>query len=156
AFAPLYRQVTLAALRAMLTGQPVKADFELGYNDVLDAWNHYLAHDNAGRGVVLIGHSQGSRILTALIRREIEGKPIQSQIVSALLPGTNVMAPKGRDAAGPSKHMPLCRSASQNACIITYVSFRATSPPPADSRFGLAKGDEVVACTNPAALGGGS
>ncbi len=35
-----------------------------GDRDVKAAWNDYLARDNKGRGVVLIGHSQGSLILT--------------------------------------------------------------------------------------------
>ena len=59
-FAPMYRQVTLTALRAMIGGKPIPVDRDLGYNDVLAAWNYYLAHDNQGRGVVLVGHSQGS------------------------------------------------------------------------------------------------
>ena len=50
-------------------------DRGLQYDDVRDAWNYYLAHDNQGRGFVLIGHSQGSYILTRLIREEIDGKP---------------------------------------------------------------------------------
>ena len=29
------------------------------YDDVRDAWSYYLEHDNQGRGVVLVGHSQG-------------------------------------------------------------------------------------------------
>ncbi len=53
-FAPLYRQITLTALRALLAGNPMPADRVLAYNDVLDAWNYYLEHDNNGRGVVLI------------------------------------------------------------------------------------------------------
>ena len=57
-YAPLYRQVTLPALRAMITGKPMAGmNFALGYNDVVDAWKHYLENDNRGRGVVLIGHS---------------------------------------------------------------------------------------------------
>ena len=56
-FAPLYRQFTLTALRANAAGKPIAADRMIGYNDVLDAWNHYLKNDNRGRGVVLIGHS---------------------------------------------------------------------------------------------------
>jgi Protein of unknown function (DUF3089) len=68
-YAPLYRQVTLTALRALLTGKPMpEADFALPYKDVSDAWNSYLEHDNRGRGVVLIGHSQGAIVLTQLIR----------------------------------------------------------------------------------------
>ncbi|HET8677963.1 MAG TPA: DUF3089 domain-containing protein [Blastocatellia bacterium] len=156
-FAPLYRQVTLTALRAAIAGRPMTADRALTYNDVVDAWKHYLANDNQGRGVVLIGHSQGSGVLTQLIRNEIDGKPDQERIISALLLGTNVAVPKGKDVGGAFQHMPLCRSASQTGCVIAYVSFRADVPPPANSRFGRAQGqDMVAACTNPAALGGGS
>ena len=132
------------------------SDRTLGYGDVLDAWNHYLKHDNNGRGVVLIGHSQGSGVLSELIRREIDGKPVQSRVVSALLLGTNVAVPKGKDVGGAFSKMPLCRSAEQTGCVITYVSFRSTIPPPADSRFGRVQGEGMEAgCTNPAALGGG-
>lgn len=62
-YAPLYRQVTLSALRAVIAGKPIPVDREMAYNDVLDAWNYYLAHFNHGRGVVLVGHSQGSGAL---------------------------------------------------------------------------------------------
>src|SRR5260370_24188271 len=53
-YAPMYRQITLTALRAMLGGTPMPMDRALAYNDVVDAWNYYLEHDNQGRGVVLI------------------------------------------------------------------------------------------------------
>lgn len=156
-YAPLYRQITLTALRAMLAGKPIPADRALAYNDVLDAWNYYLEHDNKGRGVVLIGHSQGSAILTQVIKSEIDGKPVQSKIISALLLGTSLPVPKGKDVGGAFQHMPLCHAANQTGCVITYASFRATNPPPANSRFGKVSGDNMVsACTNPAALGGGS
>src|SRR5262245_34804455 len=156
-FAPMYRQVTLAALRAGIAGTPTNPDYALGYNDVLDAWNYYLQHDNNGRGVVLIGHSQGSGVLTQLIRNEIDGKPVQSKIVSALLLGTSLPVPKGRDVGGAFQHIPLCRSASQTGCVIAYASFRSTIPPPENSRFGRVQGENMLAaCANPAALGGGS
>jgi hypothetical protein len=156
-YAPLYRQVTLTALRAAIGGRPMPVDRMLAYNDVLDAWNYYLEHDNKGRGVVLIGHSQGSGVLTQLIKSEIDGKPIQSRIVSALLLGTSLPVPKGKDVGGAFKSMPLCHSATQTGCVITYASFRANVPPPANSRFGKVQGENMVsACTNPAALGGGS
>jgi hypothetical protein len=155
-FAPLYRQFTLTALRAGTAGKPMTADRTLAYNDVLDAWTHYLKNDNNGRGVVLIGHSQGSGVLTQLIRNEIDGKPVQARIVSALLLGTNVAVPKGKDVGGAFKHMPLCRSAEQTGCIVTYVTFRSTIPPPPDSRFGrVADAGMEAGCTNPAALNSG-
>ena len=156
-YAPLYRQVTLTALRAMISGKPLAADRMLAYNDVLDAWNHYLEHDNHGRGVVLIGHSQGSGVLTQMIKNEIDGKPIQKQIVSALLLGTNVAVPKGKDVGGAFEHMPVCKSPTQTGCVIAYVTFRESAPPPPNSRFGRVPGENMqAACTNPAALAGGA
>jgi hypothetical protein len=155
-FAPMYRQVTLTALRAMLAGKPMPVERELGYNDVVAAWNYYLAHDNKGRGVVLVGHSQGSGVLTQLIKNEIDGKPIESQILSAILMGTSVPVPKGADVGGAFKHMPVCRSNRQLGCIIAFADFRATAPPPANSRFGKAPEGMQAVCANPAALGGGS
>jgi hypothetical protein len=156
-YAPLYRQVTLTALRAATSGQPLAVDRALAYNDVLDAWNHYLQHDNGGRGVALIGHSQGSGMLTQLIKNEIDGKPAQGRLVSALLLGTNLPVSIGRDVGGAFEHVPLCRSPKQAGCVVAYASFRSSVPPPANSRFGRVSGDGVLpACTNPAALAGGS
>ena len=156
-YAPLYRQFTLTALRAATTGTPMQADRTLGYNDVKDAWNYYLQHDNNGRGVVLVGHSQGSGVLTQLIREEIDGKPIQSRLVSALLLGTSLPVPKGKDVGGAFKSIPVCHSAAQTGCVIAFASFRSTIPPPPESRFGRVQGEGMQAvCANPAALGGGS
>jgi hypothetical protein len=156
-FAPLYRQVTLTALRAGIAGKPMTVDRALGYNDVVDAWKYYLEHDNQGRGVVLIGHSQGSGVLTQLIRNEIDGKPVQERLISALLLGTSLPVPKGKDVGGAFKQFPVCRSASQTGCVIAYASFRSNVPPPANSRFGRVGGEGMAAaCANPAALGGGS
>lgn len=160
-FAPVYRQVTLAALRSMMTGQPMPgltdpATRTTGYQDVVDAWNHYLAHENKGRGVVLIGHSQGSGVLQRMIPAEVEGKPIQKQLISALILGSNLPVEAGKET-GQLKTIPLCKSASQIGCAISYVTFRDTIPPPANSRFGkVQQAGMEAACTNPAALGGGS
>jgi hypothetical protein len=156
-YAPMYRQATLTALRAATTGSPLAVDRALGYNDVKDAWNYYLQHDNNGRGVVLVGHSQGSSVLTQLIREEIDGKPIQSRLVSALLLGTSLPVPRGKDVGGAFKNVPLCRAASQTGCVIAYASFRSTIPPPENTRFGRVQGEGMqAACANPAALAGGS
>jgi len=111
-FAPIYRQVTLTALRAAATGNPIRVDRALAYNDVLDAWNYYLTHDNQGRGVILIGHSQGANVLANLIKQEIDGKPVQSRIISAMLIGSNVAVPEGKDVGGAFQQMPLCRAAT--------------------------------------------
>jgi hypothetical protein len=156
-YAPMYRQITLTALRAMLGGKPMAGDRELALTDVTAAWNHYLAHENQGRGVVLVGHSQGSSLLTQVIKNEIDGKPIADRIVSALLVGTGLTVAKGKDSGGSFQQLPLCRSAKQVGCVIGYASFRADVPPPDNTRFAQSPDPNLVpVCTNPAALGGGS
>lgn len=158
-FAPLYRQVTLTALRANMSGdQSMTPDSALGYNDIRNAWNHYLENHNNGRGVVLVGHSQGSSVLTRLIREEIEGREVQDRIVSAMLIGTTVQVPRNEPVGATFEHMPLCQSASQTGCIITYASYREEIPPPQGALFGRASEDDntVAACTNPAQLAKGS
>ena len=159
-FAPLYRQVTLTALRQVLTGGAMTADRGLALADVYSAWNDYLKRDNKGRGVVLIGHSQGSGVLKELIARYIEGQSTQRNVISAMLLGTNVAVPAGRAVGGDFKRLPLCTAAGQFGCVVSYVTFRADAPPPANSRFGAITGPGaqpgmVAACVNPAALAGG-
>jgi hypothetical protein len=155
-YALMYRQITLVGLRAVLAGGS-SLERGLQYDDVRDAWNYYLEHDNKGRGFVLIGHSQGSFILAELIRREIEGKAVQSRMISAILPGTTVAVPRGKDVGGGFQNVPVCHSAKQTGCVIVYASYRSTVPPPATTLFGRAAGsDKEAACANPAALDGGS
>jgi len=155
-YAPLYRQVTLTALRAgMGGGEPMKVDRALGFNDVVNAWNYYLENYNNGRGVILVGHSQGSGVLTQLIKEKIEGQAVEKKIISAMLIGTNVQVPKGKVVGGTFKEMPLCTAGDQTGCIVTYASFRSTVQPPANSLFGRGGSDTVSACTNPAKLANG-
>jgi hypothetical protein len=151
-YAPLYRQTTVAAMNGEVSG----ADNELAYRDVLDAWRFYLTHYNQGRGVVLIGHSQGASHLLRLVSEEIDGKKIQRQLVSALLIGANIQVPKGHDVGGAFQHIPLCGKADQTGCVIAYSSYLASLPPGADAIFGAAAGPASSnACVNPGALTNG-
>lgn len=155
-FAPIYRQSTLSWLRSNMTGNPIPMDPELRYNDVRDAWRRYMAADNQGRPFVLVGHSQGSGLLKRLIAEEIEGKPAATQMLSAMLAGTNVAVPKGKDQGADLKQTPVCRKAGQTNCVIAWTSFRETTPPAADARFGrVPNAAQEAICANPAALGGG-
>jgi len=149
-FAPRYRQLTLGGFG---TG-----DRELAYGDVADAFKHYMANANGGRGVVLIGHSQGSGHLVRLLEEEFDrDDTMRELLVSALLIGTGVEVPAGEDVGGDLANVPACRAETQTGCVISYASFRSTSPPPENSFFGRAReGDGQVLCTNPAALAGGA
>lgn len=155
-FVPLYRQVTYTALRKLRAGETVETDREMAYADVKAAWHQYLSADNAGRGFVLIGHDQGAGLLTRLIASEIDGQPIQSRLVSALLIGGPVETPEALSAGGSFRTIPLCAPGKGPGCVIAYAAFRANTPPPADSLFGLSATTGMrAACVNPADLDGG-
>ena len=155
-FAPMYRQVTLTSLRASIAGQPSTADRALGYRDVVAAWRWYLQNENRGRGIVLIGHSQGSSVLTQLIRDEVDPDPSKTPLLAAFLAGTNVTVPTGQVVGGTFQKVPLCTKADQLACVIPYVSFRTNAPPPSTASFGRTMtAGQTVACVNPASPAGG-
>jgi len=157
-FAPLYRQVTLAALGRVVAGGDVTAQFNTAYDDVRSAWRHYLSDHNGGRPFVLLGHSQGTIHLNRLLAEEIEGKPEAKRMLSALLIGYSVEVPVGKNVGGTFKSTPLCTRRRQTGCVVTYASFRAEAPPPAmGAPFGrTAKPGMTVGCVNPASLRPGS
>ena len=161
-FAPVYRQRTLSGLGAALGGGAapttvVGAEVVDPYLDVLDAWKTYMANDNGGRGVVFVGHSQGSSVLTRLIAEEIDPNPdVRAHLVAAYLAGSSVRVPEGADVGGDFGETPLCRAADQTGCVVTWASFRATAPPTPNALFGAPRtGDGVAACNSPANLAGG-
>jgi hypothetical protein len=157
-YAPMYRQFSLGALRAgrgtggavPQRGNRVDANY-----DVDDAWDYYLKNDNKGRGVVIIGHSQGSGQITRLIASKIDGKPDQARLVSAIIMGSAVQVPKGQDVGGTFKSIPVCKTADQTGCVISFSTYRDNVPPSATAGFGINRGENEAVCTNPAALAGG-
>lgn len=153
-FAPLYRQVTLPALAGTVTAGPEAR--ELAFEDVVAAWEYYLQHDNDGRGVILIGHSQGAGILTRLLARDVDtDAATRDLLVAAYLAGTSVQVPPGTDVGGTFDQLPLCRADDQYGCVVTWSTYRSAVPPPPTAFFGADAEGTEAACTNPAALAGG-
>jgi hypothetical protein len=165
-FAPMYQQFTLSALLGSSGLGAVNAtSLNLAYRGVLAAWKYYLANDNDGRGVVFIGHSQGSSMLIRLLRSEVDPNPAERRLlVSAVLLGGNVEVPVGRTVGGSFQNIPACDSTTATGCVVAYSSFNQT--PPANSLFGrpgagvsLLSGQPSgpssayqVLCVNPASL----
>lgn len=150
-FAPIYRQETSYGLNhnAPYSSNPML--------DVQGAWAYYLQNYNQGRGVVLIGHSQGTILLQQLMANSIDGTATQALLVSAFLAGDpSLGVPAGGVVGGTFAHIPTCAAAAQVGCVYVWGSYLAgdTSGPPL---FGGARSDGLVsACVNPAAPGGGS
>jgi len=158
-WAPMYRQRTVASLSQGLGAD--MASSKIAYASLLSAWKDYLAHDNHGRPIILIGHSQGAAILINLLQSQFDNSPkLRGRLVSALIFGGNVQVPTGKDVGGSFRHIPTCSTPTETGCVIAYSTFGST--PPKNSLFGRpgqgvslqsgqtkSKGQQV-ACVNPA------
>lgn len=165
-WAPMYRQETLSALLTTSESAAVAAE-NVAYASLLSGWSDYLAHDNDGRPIIFIGHSQGAAMLIRLLESQVDqNATLRARMVSAIVLGGNVAVPSGRESGATFKNIPGCTSSGQTGCVIAYSSF--PSQPPSDSLFGIpgqgvslqsgqtaTKGLQVL-CVNPAALGGGT
>ena len=159
-FAPIYRQFTVPAILGSEITEQVN---DTAYSGVKAAWNEYLGKYNKGRGIVLIGHSQGTGHLKRLIRETFDRNPkLRQRLVSAVLIGGNVTVKKGSRTGGSFRKVPSCARATELGCVIAFSSF-LEDPPPADSLFGRVGGalsenvdpaTHEVMCVNPAALDG--
>ena len=154
-FAPKYRQMTVGAIVAFSAGQDISAAAIRSYGDVAASFRNYIATRNQGRPFVLIGHSQGSLQLIELIAQEIETKPaIAARMKLAILPGFNLLVPRGKTVGGSLKKTPVCTTATQTGCVISWTSYREKNAPPTGALFGVATDPGMtVACVNPAAPG---
>lgn len=164
-YAPMYRQRTLVDLAKGLGADPT-AD-TVAYDSLRAGFEDFLAHEDDGRPIVFIGHSQGAAMLIRLLAGVVDPSPtLRRLVVSAIIAGGNVQVPTGKLVGGSFQHLPACTSTSEIGCVIAYSSF--LRQPPATSLFGrpgqgvsLQSGQttssgEQVLCTNPAALSGGS
>lgn len=151
-YAPLYRSSTVAAMR----GAVPPANRDIAREDMIAGWRHYLTHDNRGRGVVLIGHSQGANGVREILKREVDGQPDQSLLVGAYIIGGSFGVPPGQDVGGDLKTIRLCRAVGETGCVTSYASFRAELPPGEEGAIRGRRDDGLRhACTNPTDLNGG-
>lgn len=158
-FAPVYRQRTISGL---LAGTGSESGWDEAYAGVRDAFQRYLNNSNRGRGIVLIGHSQGTRHLSELAATTFDVRPsLRRKLVSALLIGGNFNVETGRTKGGTLDNIPTCSSPLQPGCVVAYSGYLAA--PPVNGLFGrvtgaLSPGGDIsnlsVACVNPADLDG--
>jgi hypothetical protein len=169
-WAPMYRQETLPSLVSTLASGNVLAAanaLSVAYESLLGDWQDYLAHDNDGRPILFIGHSQGAAMLIRLLESQVDpSASLRARMLGAIILGGNVTVPIGKTVGATFHNIPACTRPGQFGCVIAYSSF--PSQPPATSLFGrpgrgvslqsgqLGSAGLEVLCVNPAAIGGGN
>ena len=148
-YAPLYRQTGLIA------GMDAGGDMTIAIEDVRDAFEYFIDHLSGGRDFVLIGHSQGSFMLAAMMRADIDSdETLRARMISALLLGGDAHVAAGERTGGSFENIPTCADPGETGCVIAYASFDAAAPPTDTARFGLAPEGMEAACVNPGPLAG--
>lgn len=157
-FAPLYHQMSLVTYSAYWPTWEDTEIFQKAYDDVVEAFDYYMRVHNKGRGFVLIGHSQGSHMLTNLLEdRFDDDEGLREQLVSAVLmgPTNRVQVLEGEVIGGSFSNIPLCTGADQTGCVIAHDSNAAGVDTFPDTSV-LYSPPSARACVNPASIGGGS
>ncbi len=146
-YAPMYPQLTLKAIK---TPGGITLENELAaYGGVRAAFLEYLHRYNKGRGIVLLGHSQGSLMLEQLVKEQFDTNPaLRKQLITADLLGGNVIVPKEQLEGGTFQHVPACTAATDVGCVIAYSTF--LKEPPENAFFGR-PGSPLLEATPPPA-----
>jgi hypothetical protein len=155
-WAPRYRQ---AAIGAFLTAKPEgQQALNAAYQDVLLAFDAFIAKVQKDRPIILAGHSQGALHLTHLLKDRIAGKPISKRIVAAYVVGWPVSTVTDLGAMG----MPACASPDATGCLLSWQSYaepadyqRIVDVYDATTGFdGQPRAGTPLLCTNPLTGGG--
>jgi hypothetical protein len=113
-YTPFYRQ---AILKSFLNKKSGPKALNLAYEDVKAAFHHYLKYWNKGRPFIIAGHSQGSNLLTRLIKEEIDNTELQKQLVAAYLIGMPI-------PESTFQKLPIATKSSQTNCYISWNTFK--------------------------------
>jgi len=115
-YVPRYRQASLQAIRGK--GKTALAAQELAYQDVARAFDAFLASIGE-RPFVLASHSQGSRHMLRLLQERVVGNALQQRLIVAYVVGVSL--PREIEKLG----LPICRSADQVRCVVSWNSVAA-------------------------------
>lgn len=132
-YAPRYRQATFYSFLDT-EGNGARA-LDTAYEDVLAAFDEFIARLEDGRPFIIAGHSQGSRHAAQLLREEVAGSKLQYYMVAAYLVGFEIE----KDAVGG---VPLCEDANDTGCVVGWNSV-------AGDGGGLYPDATALICTNP-------
>ncbi|CAN5137452.1 DUF3089 domain-containing protein [soil metagenome] len=154
-FAPRYRQASgLSSSDATLEHDGGRA-LDLGYADILRAFDHYIENDNHGRPFILAGQGQGGLDVARLLEDRIDNAALAERMVAAYAVGASLSV---GDFGTTYKTLQICATASQTGCVVAWNSVLpgdAAASAAASGRYRLRHGEaggtpgSTPVCVNP-------
>ena len=132
-YAPRYRQATFYSF--VENGSNAEQALDLAYNDVVSAFQNFLARIGPTTPFILAGHSQGTRHGAQLLAEQIAGTPLLERLVAAYLIGFSISESDIGD-------VPVCSDATQTGCAIGWNAIDGQGR-------GAFAGSESMICVNP-------
>ena len=121
-FAPRYRQASIAVLG--LPAEEGEQYLQIGVDDMVAAFGHYLQHCNQGRPFILAGHSQGSNLILSFLQQHRDSVPYD-RLVAVYAIGWSIT-----DANLKQIRLPLADAPDQTGCVITWNTISAGGKSP--------------------------
>lgn len=118
-YAPLYRQASLHV--EINAGSEGDGAFELAYQDVLRAFDHYIATDNRHRGIILAGVGQGGLYTQRLLADRFQTNPLKDRLAAAYV--IDAALPAG--FPGKVVSQKLCVTNDQIHCVVGWKAIFA-------------------------------
>jgi hypothetical protein len=120
-YAPRYRQAHITNFFSRDTGK-IAAAFDLAYQDIKIAFEHYLTNWNGSRPIIIAGHSQGGLLAERLLKEYFDApanatRPLKNKLVVAYIIGWAI--PKDLFTS-----LKICEDSLQTGCICGWRTLR--------------------------------
>ena len=134
-YAPYYRQVTMESW--MVAHEETERRYAVAHGDVVQAFDYYMTHYNAGRPFILAGHSQGAKAVIELLKHTLTPRQ-HDNMVAAYAFGFSVCDQE-------LEQYPMLRPACDSVDCGVLICYNSVSAPEAVSPLFR---DNVI-CINP-------
>ena len=125
-YAPRYRQ---ASIHAYLLEDPIgkQAIFDVAYQDVKAAFEHFTRTRDKRRPFLLASHSQGTHHALRLIKEEIDTSMIREQLVAGYMLGSTLI-PVSDEYVSSLEFIDVCSEPTQFNCFVHWDTASKEGP----------------------------
>jgi len=144
-FAPRYRQSTGITYGDSTDKETQAEVITVSYSDIKAAFLEYMTSYNNGNKIILAGHSQGSYLLSMLIRDVFDNDTaMQDQLLTAALGGMGfVYGTPNTYVGGQFENISLCTTQDECGCIHSWRAYEQSQTIP-EVRSGLPLFNEIL------------